>query len=822
MCDIFVDDNGKFREFDMQGDTKMDERKLSVDGSQSSPKPQNMSRHLSHGSQSRFTMEKMEELKETEKELQLSNKDTVIAVFRMLPFRVERDEGGGWRVVEEKKQKKSPVSPVSLLGQTQAEGQQPYNIKFVGQPGVFVEDPNERKEIQKLLAPHNCIPVFVNESAAQKHIQTCHEYLWPVFHNMKVFLGPTNNSEIEKDGWKTFKDVNKAYADAIAANMDPQTLVWIHDYHLIMVARFLFLNRDMQCAGLGFFLHSAFPSSEVLRCIPMRIELLQSLLSCHCVTFQIFEYARHFLTCCKVLLNCNYSFQEGGVLQVEHESRSIVVRTDHVVLPYNKLLQRIDDSPKIIDRAKSIRDQYPDRTIFGAIDGDEPFAGLTLKMRAFHSFVSDCPDHRSKVAFVQHIVVTKHNDQGSADLIRIVRQMADEINAKYCRAGDPPLVTIKTEDSDTDEQLAILLATDVLLDTSINDGLNLYPFMFYCAHAKSQKGVVIVSEFTGCSNVLTGAMKINPWNTKAVVDAMNEAIMVIAPESNAFYESEAETNKRKRESSVRFIQDHSYVSTQTFDKWVHQNMVDLKACRHSKSNTINMDLGFEKRFLNSGARALSMDNVVRDYRQCKGTRLIFVDNEGTISPDRRHVLRYGVNAGLNSAPMTCDPDTIEALRMLASDQRNIVVVISGREREVLDECFGDIASLGLCAEHGFYWTMPGRLQPCKVLDSAIGRDGREPSPESKQHERWRSKNSLSEQDNDWKTVCVELFKMYTKRVQGSIIEQKGSAVSWIYHQVGAQDLAQPVALELARLVDPSEPQGLMRAIQSKLWPGLAT
>lgn len=96
----------------------------------------------------------------------------------------------------------------------------------------------------------------------------------------------------------------------------------------------------------------------------------------------------------------------------------------------------------------------------------------------------------------------------------------------------------------------------------------------------------------------------------------------------------------------------------------------------------------------------------------------------------------------------------------------------------------------MCAEHGFYWTLPGRLK-------------------SDSQQRWHCMREDMEEDNDWKMLCVELFKQYTKRVQGSIIEQRGCAVAWIYHQVGAIDLAQHVALELARLVDPVEPQGLM-------------
>merc|ERR1719478_232967 len=131
------------------------------------------------------------------------------------------------------------------------------------------------------------------------------------------------------------------------------------------------------------------------------------------------------------------------------------------------------------------------------------------------------------------------------------------------------------------------------------------------------------------------------------------------------------------EQSAMFTKDYSYVSTQTFDRWVHQNLLDLKAARAGSSRQIMLERGFEQRFMDCGFRALNVDSVVRDYRQSKGTRLIFLDNEGTVTPDKRSVLRYGINAGLTTPHRGCAAETAECLRTLAADQKNIVVIISG-------------------------------------------------------------------------------------------------------------------------------------------------
>jgi trehalose 6-phosphate synthase/phosphatase len=792
---VLEDDDGEFRNRDTQGEYALEvespvspgvsfKRMVSMESVAKSKTDSSEVEKAQLFGSGKEAQKKFDESLLKEKELQLTEQDTVVAVFHKLPWLVERTEGGGWRAVEKTKTKKTPFTVHSLLRQSKVDdGRHKFQIKFVGQPGVYVDDPSDRQQIRDLLAPHNCVPVFLDKTAAETHMEVCHRYLWPVFHNMKVFYSSADQ-KFDEAKWKVFKDVNKAYAEAVESALVANSLVWVHDYHLILVPRYLFLRESHLAMTLGFFLHCGFPSSEVLRCVPVRVELLQSMLSCNSVTFQIFEYARHFLSCSQIILQTTYSFQEGGVLQVEHDNRSIVVRADHVVLPWKSLVERLDD-PYVQSRAASIRAEFGDRTIFGSLDGNEPFAGMALKLRAFRQLVADCPQHRRNIALVQHIIemqgVTAAYETG-AELIEILRKMAEEINSKFGVPGDPPLISIKTADYEADDRLAVLLATDVLLDTSINDGLNLQPFMFYCAHSKDRKGIVIASEFTGCTSVLTGALKINPWNTKAVMDAMHHAITMDGGDQQAM-----------------FTKDHSYVSTQTFEVWVDNNLSDLKAARRGVK-AISMAAGFEKRLMESGFRALNNESVVRDYRQSKA-RLIFLDFEGTLSPDRRTRLRYGENSGLENLLQDVKQDVVEVLRQLASDQKNIVYVISGRDREGLDSVFSGIKDLGLCAEHGFYWTLPGKL-------NAVAQD---------KQTRWHPVNRNEDaEDVDWISVVVELFKQYTKRLQGSIIERKGSAVTWSYHEVGAPELARVMAHELSRLLDPKEPDGLLKGYPVKV------
>mmetsp|Transcript_38864 Transcript_38864/g.82675 ORF Transcript_38864/g.82675 Transcript_38864/m.82675 type:complete len:1093 (+) Transcript_38864:43-3321(+) len=719
----------------------------------------------------------------TEEDPLLTPDDTIFAVFRSLPFRLKRDDTGAWQVEEAEK---ITFKVVSLLQQCLKErfqeqgAEEALNITFVGDPGVRTSDPEERRQITELLAPYSCLPVFIDEVVAEQHLKFCHSFLWPVMHNMKVFdddttlvqEGHNTNQVFDQYTWKNFQVFNRAYAEAVQPHLTSKALVWVHDFYLLLVPRYLTIHNPN--AGVAFFLHSAFPSSEVLQCIPSREEILSSMLSCKVITFQTFEYARHFLSCCEYLLNTRRYFAAGGVLCIGHGERSVVIACDHFVLPYAQILSRLP-TESVRLQAKKMRDLFgEERTILGSIDGDEPFSGLILKLRAFEKFLSECPQHQRHVGLLQHVLAKRLADSDESEIMCEVKRMAEDINKTYGTGSQKPIVVISEGNLDVDERLGLLQAVDILLDTSINDGLNLNPFLFCAAHSADLRGSMIVSEFSGCSSVLTGAIKVNPWNHSAVMETMHKVVTL-------------DDHERK----LAFQKDSSYVSTQRLDQWVISNLSELKRAHSVESAKPLRGLGAGHEFLEQ-VSPLSIDALVRDYRKAK-TRAIFLDCEGTLAPDLRSALRpYCAQEDLGREGRPLEPTVLDCLRSLADDRANTVVVVSGRDPTVLDSWFGDVDGLGLCAEHGYYWVLPGKLQ---------GRVGAE---------RWQCAKENTAEDDDWKTIVFELMKQYVKRVQGSLVEYKGSAITWNYRKVGAQMLAKEMALELSRFLDPlNQEDGLL-------------
>lgn len=458
-----------------------------------------------------------------------------------------------------------------------------------------------------------------------------------------------------------------------------------------------------------------------------------------------------------------------------------MLRQDHFVLPYADLTSRLDDEG-VKAQAKAIRERFHNRKIIASIDGDEPFSGMILKLRAFQRFLQECPQHQYRVGLLQHVLSHKIGADHGADseTVRELKQLAEEMNKAYGQGLS--LVVIEEGDLNVDGRLSLLQAADVLLDTSINDGLNLNPWVFCCAHSRDMSGSMIVSEFSGCSSFVTGAAKVNPWNTQQVMNALHK-VMTEDP----------------REMKERFAKDISYASSQNLTDWAMANLSDLKAeaKRDTSGPESGLGAGSQMMFMDYGFRHLDFESVLAAYREAR-TRVIFLDNEGTLSTDLRGLLRpnngrTAINLNLRVQPL--DPEVLDNLKMLVADKSNAVVVLSGRDKNVVNNWFGSVEGIGMCAEHGFHYVMPGKFQPKNI-----------PSDE-----RWQCMRKGLSEDDDWKAVVYEVMRQYTKRVQGSVTDSKGSGIVWDYRKVGAHLICKDIAMDLERFLDPvKNPDAILR------------
>ena len=184
--------------------------------------------------------------------------------------------------------------------------------RWVGWPGLAV--PADRvPEAEALAAAEGCVPVFLSEDEQDAFYgRICNETLWPLFHYF------VDRMRFTPEAWATYVEVNQRFAETIDRVSGPGARVWVHDFHLALVPRAL--RRLRPDLAIGFFLHIPFPSSEIYRLLPARVEILRGLLGADYVGFHTGDYARHFRSACLRVLGI-----EPGPDRIELEDRTVGV-----------------------------------------------------------------------------------------------------------------------------------------------------------------------------------------------------------------------------------------------------------------------------------------------------------------------------------------------------------------------------------------------------------------------------------------------------------------------------------------------------------------
>lgn len=262
---------------------------------------------------------------------------------------------------------------------------------WVGTLGMATDALNEdtRSMIaKKLKEEYESETVFVHDGDFDGfYSRFCKTILWPVFH----YQIPDNpkSKAYEDHSWVYYVDANERFAKHVASNWKPGDVIWIHDYHLLLVPAML--RKLLPNAHIGFFLHVAFPSSEVFRCIAVRRELLEGMLGADLIGFQTDEYCHHFLQTCSRLL-CVEATNEG----IQLENRFVHVNKFPIGIDSNALDKR-RQNPDVEGWIKIIKERYRGKRLIVARDKLDHIRGVRQKLLSYELFLKKYPQWREKV-----------------------------------------------------------------------------------------------------------------------------------------------------------------------------------------------------------------------------------------------------------------------------------------------------------------------------------------------------------------------------------------------------------------------------------------
>jgi trehalose 6-phosphate synthase/phosphatase len=498
----------------------------------------------------------------------------------------------------------------------------------------------------------------------------------------------------KEEGWEAYCEVNKKVAECIINVSKDDDIIWVHDFQLMLVPGLVKEKRpDLK---VGFFLHIPFPSSEIFRELPQRKEILQSLLKCNHVSFHDLSYLNHFRSSVQRVLG-EVPANEGlwGVYPIS-------IDTEHFL----KLTDR-PETQEIIDKYKVNKKGM--KWILG-VDRLDYIKGLPLKMSAFKSFLKKFPEEREKVQMVQIVIPSRTDVPEYKQLKEDLEQQISSINGEFGSPAWMPIQYIYHSVSEF-ELSALYQLSDVLHIGSRRDGMNLVSLEYIMSQKDEHPGVVLLSEFAGAHSTLSYAMSINPWNIHETAIRIKEAL------------HHPQVKKRAEMNAMK-----DFLTKYTSSDWAKLILRDL----------------IKEPNIKDTVQPLPDDGKFSWMNSLKGKKVtFFCDLDGTLAP-------------ISSFPqdVRLHEKTIELLQRI-SEQRNCeFVVVSGRDKEFLEEQFIDNEfNFPLAACHGAYSYSPD-------------------------DNRWH--NLIPNDSTKWKETVLDILDLYTLRTPGSFIEDKGHALTWHY------------------------------------------
>ncbi len=471
--------------------------------------------------------------------------------------------------------------------------------------------------------------------------------VWPLFHYFPTRMNFTVES------WDAYKSGNHAFCRAVSRVSNGEDLIWIHDYHLMLLPDCL--REQTRNAKIGFFLHIPFPSSEVFAMLPKREAVLKGLLGADLIAFHTHLYLQHFRASLLRVLGI-----ESQIDSLEYDGRTIHLEVLPIGIAPEELGGLIDHGPETAKYLQELRQRYKGQQIMIAVDRLDYTKGIPNRMRTIRRLLTQHTELREKIVLIQVAVPSREGIGDYQALRSELNETVGEINGELATPHWTPIVYLRQGVS-RQELAALYSLADIAWVTPLRDGLNLVA-KEYCACKPDGNGVLVLSEFAGAAAEMGEALLVNPYNEDNVAETILRALKMDTAERQA-----------------RLIPMRERVTRNNVFVWANRFLEKLMASGQPREV----------------APALNFTELQKAYDRATRRILIF-DYDGTLVP-------------IADDPTWTRPsdELLRNLSRLTSDPANVVAVVTGRRARDMDVWLGHINNLYLGAEHGLMVHTPG-------------------------------------------------------------------------------------------------------------------
>ena len=345
----------------------------------------------------------------------------------------------------------------------------------------------------------------------------CNATLWPLYHDV---IAPP---QFHRRWWDAYVTVNRSFAQAAVAQAAPGATVWVHDYQLQLVPRMVRAQRSD--VRIGFFNHIPFPGYEIFAQLPWRRQVVEGLLGADLLGFQRRADAGNFLRACRRAAGLT---TRRPVVRVTGSAGTREARAAAFPISIDSAaLEQIARREDVRKRAADIRlalDQ-PDTLLLG-IDRLDYTKGILHRLKAYGELLNE-GRLGPRVVLVQVASPSRERVEAYQALRDDVELTVSRINGDHAEVGSPPVHYLH-QSYPREEMAALYLSADVMLVTPLRDGMNLVA-KEYVSCRYHEDGALVLSEFTGAADELSGAFLVNPHDIDGLKDAIVRAA-TISPE----------------------------------------------------------------------------------------------------------------------------------------------------------------------------------------------------------------------------------------------------------------------------------------------------
>jgi trehalose 6-phosphate synthase len=361
--------------------------------------------------------------------------------------------------------------------------------------------------------------------------------IWPLFHDLIA------EPVIDRGWWRTYEEVNAHFADAAAkviAEMPEPPLLWVQDYHLMLLPDLL--RRRFPDSPLGFFLHIPFPPPELVARLPWRNQLLEGLLAADSVGFHTRRYRDNFIESVQQMfrgvsaLGDTLALPDGR--HVRAVAHPISIDTDE----FAGLAQSEETEAELSD----LREQFAGQRVFLGVDRLDYTKGIRHRLQSIEQLLERNPALRGEFSFVQIAVPSRDDVKEYRDLRTEVETEVGRINGRFTEPGHDVPVHYLYRGVSREKLAAYYRLADVMCVTPLKDGMNLVAKEFVtCQAAVGGEGALLLSEFAGALLEFgDDAIRCNPFDVEGLSYLMEAAMGLEAADRRARLRRMAEAVRR--------------------------------------------------------------------------------------------------------------------------------------------------------------------------------------------------------------------------------------------------------------------------------------